>query len=454
MENRARKLLARTPVAKPGQNWFRMEAVSDETTEVMIYDEIGFWGTDAAEFVNQFAAIKTPKILLRLNSPGGEIFDGVAIYNAIKAHPSYVTVRVDGLAASAASFIAMAGNEVLMTRNGTMMIHDGLGFTYGNAKDHQETASLLDKLSDNIAEIYARKTGGELATWRDFMREEVWYSSQEAVDAGLADRVVDLGEDEEDDTKGAKNQFALLDAFKHSGREEAPDPEDIRRRVINRVKEARMSTPKTPRNEGQQPEGQEAPDVESTSPDGSQPAEPVTVNPVPGEAPDAESAPPAETPSPEGTPPANRAGAQTVFMVNGQPTTDFTAVQQYINVLEASAKENKDANRKEFVQNLARTNRITAAQITATEELALDLNDTQYEKWVASWEAAPSHGLLGTHAAGGSSQPAPAEKAAQDKIEQATAIVKQHKLSGMSADKIMQTDSYKVLVADNPDYKL
>src|SRR5690606_8034659 len=102
-------------------------------------------------------------------------------------HQAHVTVIVDSLAASIASVIAMAGDRVVMAKNATMMIHDGHGLSIGNAADMREMADLLDKVSDNIASVYAERAGGDVAEWRERMRAETWYSADEAVSAGLAD---------------------------------------------------------------------------------------------------------------------------------------------------------------------------------------------------------------------------------------------------------------------------
>src|SRR5882672_9685817 len=160
-----------------------------QSAEVLIYDEIGFWGVTAADFVAELQALDVPNLLVRINSPGGDVFDGIAIYNAIRNHPADTTVRIEGLAASAASFIAQAGDKIVIERNAQMMIHDAIGMMIGNAADALELSELLNKVSDNIADIYAQRAGGTVAEWRAVMIEEQWYSSGEAVAAGLADEV-------------------------------------------------------------------------------------------------------------------------------------------------------------------------------------------------------------------------------------------------------------------------
>lgn len=158
-------------------------------TEVFIYDEIGgSFGVSAIEFVEDIGKIKDDAFTVRINSPGGSVFDAVAIYNALIQHPARVTTRVDALAASAASIIAMAGDTVEMMVGSQLMIHDALGVEMGNAKDMREMAKFLDRQSDNLASIYANK-GGDAQDWRALMLAETWMFAQEAVDFGLADSV-------------------------------------------------------------------------------------------------------------------------------------------------------------------------------------------------------------------------------------------------------------------------
>ena len=129
---------------------------------------------------------------MHLNSPGGEVFDGIAIYQYLSGRGD-VTTYVDSLAALIASVIAMAGTEIVMGRNASVMIHDGFGLCIGNAADMREQADLLDRVSANIASIYADRTGKPVDDWRTAMLAETWYIGQEAVDAGLADRLAANG---------------------------------------------------------------------------------------------------------------------------------------------------------------------------------------------------------------------------------------------------------------------
>lgn len=185
---RGRQLAPSVNSQKVSGDWYRI-ANAGERAEVFIYDAISEWGVSANDFVRDLRAVNAKAIDLHINSPGGLVFDGIAIYSALKNHAATVTAHVDGIAASAASFIAMAGDEVVMEKPAKLMIHDAAGLVLGNAGDMREMADLLDELSDTIAEMYADRAGGSVSSWRAAMRKESWYSAAEAVAAGLADRV-------------------------------------------------------------------------------------------------------------------------------------------------------------------------------------------------------------------------------------------------------------------------
>jgi ATP-dependent Clp endopeptidase proteolytic subunit ClpP len=202
---------------REGRNdWFRFENVTAESATLYLYDEIGYFGVTSAEFVRELNRVNTNQINLHVNSPGGDVFDAVAIYNALKTHRASVNVQIDALAASAASFIAMAGDQISIARNAEMMIHDAHGLAIGNSADMRDLATRLDQVSDNIADIYAQRTGKPVATWRKAMKAETWYSASEAVKAGLADSVV--GEND-----GPGNTWDLS-IYAYSGRDNAPEP--------------------------------------------------------------------------------------------------------------------------------------------------------------------------------------------------------------------------------------
>lgn len=171
--------------------WWSIKNVANAPTLVSIYDEIGFFGVSAGDFLAELAGVDGD-LDVHLNSPGGDVFDAIAIYNQLKARKGNVSVTVDGLAASAASFIAQAASPGMlkMAPHATMMIHDGFAAGIGNAADMRELADQLDAASDNIAAIYAERSGKPAAYWRAKMQATTWYKDQEAVDDGLADGVV------------------------------------------------------------------------------------------------------------------------------------------------------------------------------------------------------------------------------------------------------------------------
>jgi ATP-dependent protease ClpP protease subunit len=206
-----------------GKGWYRIVNVSQSEAEVFIYDEIGFWGVTAGDFINELRDIKASKITLRINSPGGDVFDGIAIYNAISRHPAFVDVFIDGIAASAASFIAMAGDTVTMSPHSQMMIHEAAGLVIGPADDMRKMADILDKSSDNIAAIYAGRAGGAVEDWRAAMKAETWFSDQEAVDAGLADGID--GVDAEDMPEKMPKKMANTIGPEDPKPEPEPEPE-------------------------------------------------------------------------------------------------------------------------------------------------------------------------------------------------------------------------------------
>jgi ATP-dependent protease ClpP protease subunit len=197
---------------------------ADSVTEILLYDEIGedpFFGggISAKQFTEDLQAIDTPEIHLRINSPGGDVFEGLTMLNAIRRHPAKVTAFVDGIAASAASFIAMGADQVVMARNSQMMIHDARGVGMGPAEVMLDLGERLNRASDNIASVYAEKTGQSPKVMREAMQKETWYYDKEAVAAGLADRV----ETNKTASDKVKNSFNLS-LYAYAGRAEAPAP--------------------------------------------------------------------------------------------------------------------------------------------------------------------------------------------------------------------------------------
>jgi HK97 family phage prohead protease len=197
----------------------------DEPATVWIYDEVGgSFGVEAEQFARDLDEITAREILVRVNSPGGSVFDGIAIYNSLRQHPARIVVSVDSLAANIASVIAMAGDEVRMHPGSQMMIHDALGVERGQAADMAKMSTFLDRQSDNIAGIYRRKAGGTTADWRELMLAETWAFADEAVQLGLADVVVDDGPAPDAELEERMAVRHDLRDFRHAGRRAAPAP--------------------------------------------------------------------------------------------------------------------------------------------------------------------------------------------------------------------------------------
>lgn len=164
-----------------------VRAVADGVTEILVYDEIGWFGITAKDFLVAVAQAGGGPLHIRINSPGGDVFDGMAIYNALRAHPSPVTVTVDGVAASAASVIAMAGGTIQMAETSMLMIHNCWGLCIGNRLDMREMAATMEKIDAQLAATYAGRSGKSQAECQAMMDAETWFTAQEALDAKLCD---------------------------------------------------------------------------------------------------------------------------------------------------------------------------------------------------------------------------------------------------------------------------
>lgn len=197
--------------------------------EIWLYDQIGesFWGEgiSAKTFQKELAALgKITTLNVRINSPGGDVFDGLAIYNQLKAHPARVVVDVDGLAASIASIIAMAGDEIRMASNAMMMIHNPHGMAVGDADEMQRVAALLTQVKGSLADTYAARTSQPRAQLEAWMSDETWMSAETAVQYGFADAVASA--------QSVSASFNLLANYRNV-------PETLRRRARNDSRIAR-----------------------------------------------------------------------------------------------------------------------------------------------------------------------------------------------------------------------
>ncbi len=179
-------------------NWYEIDNAADDEATIYIYSEIGWFGATAEEFVTELREITAPKISVRINSYGGSIFEGIAIFNALRSHPAHITTQVDAIAASIASVIAQAGDNRVMLDSSEMMIHEATGFAIGATEsDMIEMAAILKNQTEKIAEIYAKRKGDGRSKnhFLTLMRAGgtnlgTWFSAKEAVSEGIADEVV------------------------------------------------------------------------------------------------------------------------------------------------------------------------------------------------------------------------------------------------------------------------
>jgi len=209
-------------MTKPGAGarpWFEFKAATEDSqAEIRIYDSIGWWGVTAKDFAAELDAVTGDEIILRINSSGGDVFDGFAIYNLLRDHPAKIRTVVDGFAASIASIIALAGDEIEVHEASVIMIHDPWGVGIGNAAELRQLADVLDKtIASPMAKIYADKMDKPIDEIRDLMEAETWYTGEEAVESGFASRLItsdppDKGADAGDDRdlSGFRNPPAEL----------------------------------------------------------------------------------------------------------------------------------------------------------------------------------------------------------------------------------------------------
>lgn len=172
-------------------DWYEIKAQAEDEVEMIIYDFIGWPFNDAGELVRALAELKGKKITVRINSPGGDVFDSMAIYNAFISHDAKITTRAEALAASAASIILLAGKEVQAYQNAMLMIHDPWMLVAGNRFDLREAADILDKISDNMVDIYSKQSSVGKKDLRDMLRNETWLTAKEAKEKGFIDTILD-----------------------------------------------------------------------------------------------------------------------------------------------------------------------------------------------------------------------------------------------------------------------
>ena len=172
---------------------YKIENKANDAT-VYIYDEIGWFGIEAAQFAKDFSEIKADTIHIRINSPGGDVFDGTAIANTIKQHSAKTITHIDAIAASIASIIALSSDEVVMAENAFFMFHEAWSISIGSAADFRKEADLLDKIDGVLAKTYVNKTGKDEKEIKDLMAAETWLTAEEALEMGMVDQIEEGGE--------------------------------------------------------------------------------------------------------------------------------------------------------------------------------------------------------------------------------------------------------------------
>ncbi len=196
MKQNLMRLLARNR----GRGQFEIKSAADgKEATVYLYDAIvateeeaeWYGGVSAQSFVKQLAGLEADTIHLRINSPGGSVFAGRAMETALRQHSAKVIVYVDGLAASAASFVAMAGDEIEMAQGAFFMIHKAWSMAWGNSDELRKEADLLDKVDGSLAKTYHDRTGLPEDELAEMMAAETWLDADEAVAKGFADRVAE-----------------------------------------------------------------------------------------------------------------------------------------------------------------------------------------------------------------------------------------------------------------------
>lgn len=209
---------------------YEIKAASDDTAELWVLDALGWPWNDINAMIREVSALKAKELLVRLNTPGGDIIDTFALYQAIKNHSAKVTVRIESLAASAGSVLAMAGDKVEAYPSSLMMIHNAWVCVAGNRFELQDTADLLEKIDNNMQEIYTAKTKIGKREIADMLKNETWLSAKEMKEKGFIDSIIE--------GKAAKAAFDLSifanlpDEFKAEGRpKDAITERDLEREI-------------------------------------------------------------------------------------------------------------------------------------------------------------------------------------------------------------------------------
>ena len=222
------------PLDRP--DWYKINAVSDDEADIFLYDYIGWPFNEAGEFVRILSGLKQSNIIIRINSQGGDVFDANAIHNAIKDHPSKPTTRIESIAASAASYIAVAGKKKQAYKNTMGMVHEPMTGMWGNQFELRETADILGQVSDIMIDMYADNTNVGKRELKEMLKAETWMNAEALKKKGFIDTIIEAG-------KGAKAEFDLsvFSNLPNEFRTEGDDPEHNKRMIEKALRDVGFS---------------------------------------------------------------------------------------------------------------------------------------------------------------------------------------------------------------------
>jgi ATP-dependent protease ClpP protease subunit len=249
-----------TPIDRvPQESWYHIRNAGRGMAEIAVYDEIGGWGITAAEFQRELRGYGDLSLInLHIHSPGGDVFEGMAMYNLLVNHPARVDVFIDGLAASMGSVLAMAGDTITMPENAMMMIHRPWGMQGGDADDMRRYAELLDKVESNLISAYTKKTGLSDDEVRGLLATESWFTGPEAVERGFADQLAE--------------PLKAAAALQSHRMKETDMPEQLKKLMEPRAQAKKAANSNDPKPSGQEPTP--APQSQSAEPTPAAKAEP------------------------------------------------------------------------------------------------------------------------------------------------------------------------------------
>jgi ATP-dependent Clp endopeptidase proteolytic subunit ClpP len=351
-------------------SWYALAKKPDiGQTEISIYDEIGAFGVSAKSFLADLQRIPADHtILLKIHSPGGEVFDGNAIFNSLKRRAADVVVQIEGIAASMATVISLAGHHVKMAANGFYMIHNPWGMAMGDAAELRDQAELLDKIRSNMVGAYAAKSGQSPEQIKEWMDAETWFTAEQALAAGFVDEITDgLA------IAASANRPALLAKFRNTP--------------------AALLTPEPPRMNETQPAAEPEVEILDTVVSENAPVDPSAPSDesAPSDSPEpaAEPTPEAEVIEPIESPVAKIAAADQILAKYNAALAERDAA--VAGLKEASANieflRSEIAAEREALQRLERSLGLSAARVVPVIENASPEASDPVAEYIAAVEA-------------------------------------------------------------------